>query len=154
ADLNVVAVNLSRAFPEDNKDRGITAVPLREQVTAEIRPALRILLGAVGFVLLIACANVANLLLSRGASRQREMSVRRAMGATRGRVAQQLLMESMLLAALGGSIGLALAWTINHAAFPYLPTEVSSSRGAPIDARVMAFTALISLATGVLFGLA
>jgi len=153
ADLNVVASNLARAFPEDDKDRGIRAVPLRQQVTAELRPALLTLLGAVGFVLLIACANVANLLLSRGAARMREISVRLAMGASRGQVAQQLFVESTVLALAGGTVGVVLALTTIHVVQPYLPADLSRA-GVVLDARVLTFSASISLATGILFGLA
>ena len=154
ANLNMVAANLARAFPEDNKDRGIGAVPLVQQITADVRPALLTLLGAVGFVLLIACANVANLLLTRGAMRQNEMAVRAAMGASRREVAQQLLVESLLLALAGGFIGLLLAVAAVRVVVPFLPADLARAGGVAVDLRVMVFTVSITLAAGILFGLA
>jgi putative ABC transport system permease protein len=153
-DANGVAANLARAYPEDDKDRGIAVVPLHEQVAGEVRPALITLSGAVGFVLLIACANVANLMLSRGTARQKEIAVRMAIGASRLRVARQLLMESAVLACIGGALGLLLAFVAVRLAAPYLPSDLARATGFPVDARVLVYTALISLATGALFGLA
>ncbi|HEY7187021.1 MAG TPA: ABC transporter permease [Vicinamibacterales bacterium] len=153
-DVNSVAANLARAYPEDNKDHGISAVSLHEQVAGEVRPALITLSGAVGFVLLIACANVANLMLSRGTARQKEIAVRMAIGANRLRVARQLLIESAVLACVGGALGLLLAFAAVRLAAPYLPSDLSRATGFPLDARVLIFTALISLATGASFGLA
>src|SRR5262245_9387118 len=152
-DVTGVAVNLARAYPEDDKDRGIAAVPLHEQVTGDVRPALITLSGAVGFVLLIACANVANLMLSRGTARQKEIAIRMAIGASRLRVARQLLMESAVLACIGGTLGLLLAFAAVRLAAPYLPSDLARATGFPVDARVLVYTALISLATGALFGL-
>jgi len=154
SDASGVAANLARAYPEDDKDRGIAVVPLHDQVTGDVRPALITLSGAVGFVLLIACANVANLMLSRGTARQKEIAVRMAIGASRLRVARQLLMESAVLAGIGGALGLLLAFVAVRLAAPYLPSDLARATGFPVDARVLVYTALISLATGALFGLA
>jgi len=154
AELDVVAAALARAYPEDNKDKGIRAVSLNEWLTGDARQPLLMLLGAVGFVLAIACANVANLLLTRAAERQKEMSVRLAIGASRGRMARYLLVESALLGIAGGALGLALASAGLRVVAVSLPADLPRAATVAIDWRVLLFTAAISITTIVLFTLA
>jgi putative ABC transport system permease protein len=154
AEVAAIGAQLAAAYPEENKGKGIGAVPLRQQATADVRRVLLTLLAAVGFVLAIACANVANLMLTRSAARQRETALRLAIGASRRRIAQQLLIESTLLGLLGGAIGLVLAGVTLRAVGTYLPADLSRAAGVAIDWPVMLFTAVVSLATGILFGLA
>jgi putative ABC transport system permease protein len=152
-DLNQVAVNLQRLYPADDKERSITAVPLGEHVVANVRVALFTLLGVVGMVLLLACANIVNLLLSRAVTRQKEIALRIALGATRRRLVQQLLTESMVLVMFGGSLGLSLACLAVPAVVHYLPADLPRASEIAVDGRVLVFTSLLSLFTGILFGL-
>jgi predicted permease len=153
ADMEGVTRNLAEAFPD--ADKGITAklTPLKEQIVGDVRPFLLVLLAAVGFVLLIASVNVANLLLARSASRTREFAVRAALGASQGRVVRQLLTESILLALGGGALGLLVAAWGTRAALSILPAALPRSEQVGLDAHVLIFTAAISLLAGALFGL-
>jgi predicted permease len=149
-----VARRLARQYPEYDKDQGIRVRPFAAELTGDYRGRLLTLLGAVGFVLLIGCANVANLLLARGAARAKELAVRSALGAGRGRMIRQLLTESVLLALVGGVLGAALAVGGVRALVAVAPPGVPRLEQAAVDTRVLAFTLLLSVASSVVFGLA
>ncbi len=153
ADLDHVASNLQRLYPNEDKERGITAVPLQQHVVGNLQSALVTLLGAVFLLLVLACANIANLLLTRAASRQPEISLRLALGASGQRLAQQLLTESLVLAVLGGLLGVSLAYVAVPALVHYLPANLPRRAEIAVDGRVLAFTTLLSFITGVIFGL-
>ncbi len=152
ADMAGVTAALARAYPDADKGLGATLVPLKEQIVGDTRPILLVLTAAVGFVLLIAGVNVANLLMVRASSRTRELAVRAALGAARGRVIRQLLVESVLLAAVGGVLGLLLASWGTRSALGLLPATLPRVEEIGLDARVLIFTVAVSLLAGILFG--
>jgi predicted permease len=154
ADMDRVAHTLAATYPDADKDRGIGVVPLKQKMVQNIQPFLLVLLAAVGFVLLIACVNVANLLLARSTGRAREFAIRAALGASQTRVIRQLLTESMLLAVAGGALGLLLAGWGTSAALSIVPSTLPRANDVRMDPRVLLFTLAISLLAGILFGLA
>ena len=154
ADMDRVMRDLAAAYPDVNRGHGASLIPLKELLVGDIRLILWMLLGAVGFVLLIACVNVSNLLLARSTGRTREFAIRNALGASRWRLLRQLLTESLLLAFVGGGLGLLLAGWGTRAALAVLPTTLPRADEVVLDARVLLFTITVSLLTGVLSGLA
>ncbi|HZM90856.1 MAG TPA: ABC transporter permease [Blastocatellia bacterium] len=153
-DLDAVAIGLERQYPDSNTTWRLRLVPLRDEMLGDVRTPLYVLLGAVAFVLLIACANVANLLLARAAGRQKEIAIRSAMGARPIRLIRQLLVESLVLAAAGGGLGLLLAVWGTELLVKLAPDTISRAGAIGVDTRVLGFTLVVSLLCGVIFGLA
>ena len=154
ADMERISRNLAAAYPESNAGVSARLVALKQDIVGDVRPFLLVLLAAVGFVFLIACANVANLLLARATGRTREFAIRAAIGASPARVVRQLLTESLVLALAGGTLGIALAWWGTRAGLAAVPTAIPRMDEIHLDARVLVFTLVISLLAGILFGLA
>jgi len=152
--LDATAKRLKAQDPTSDGALGATLQPVSEFLLGDAKPALLMLMGAVAFVLLIACSNVANLLLARGAVRRREISIRTALGALRTRVMMQLLTESVLLSLVGGLLGLGLAWVVLKVLLAIHPSSIPSVDTIGIDATVLAYTALLSAVVGILFGIA
>jgi len=154
ADLDLLSRQIEQQSPISNTNTIFNAVSMHEDITRDYRSALLVMLGAVGLVLLIACANVANLLLARAAARQKEVAIRMALGASRARIASQLLTESVLLSLAGGALGLLLASWGMDLLVAYGPADVPRLRHVSLDRSVLLFTLAISTLTGIVFGLA
>lgn len=153
SEIGALGAQLAREFPNTNEGVKLQLKPLREAEVGNIRPYLLLLGGAVGLVLLICCVNVANLLLARGAARERELAIRAALGSSRWRTVQMLLVESLLLALVGGVLGLALAWPGLQGLLKLIPVELPFWMKIELNWPVLVFSLLVTMATGVLFGL-
>jgi putative ABC transport system permease protein len=154
AELSTIAARLEKEYPRSNTAQGVWTAPLLDAIVSDARPALVLLLAAAGFVLLVACANIANLLLASGSGRQRELAVRAALGAGRARLIRQLLTESILLSLVGGAIGLVLAVWASRFFVVLGVASIPRAREIPMDTAVLGFTIALTLVTAVLFGLA
>jgi putative ABC transport system permease protein len=153
-EMNAIATRLAEQYPQTNAGIGIILVPLREILFGDVRPALLVLFGAVGLVLLIACANIANLLLARAAERQREFGIRSTLGASRGRLVRQLMIESLVIAGIGGISGVLLSIWLIHVIVALSANRLPRLEQINLNPRVLMFAAGISVFTALLFGLA
>jgi len=152
AEMNTISARLEQQYPDDDKGWGATVIPLHDDLVSDVRPALLVLLGAVAFVLLIACVNVANLALARTFSRQKEIAIRAALGASWSRILRQMLTETTLLALAGGLLGLSCAHFGIQLIVAFLGDKLSAATDVSIDAPVLIFTAAISIVSGVVAG--
>ena len=153
AEMNTISARLEQQYPEDDKGWGAVALPLRDDLVSDVRAALLVLLGAVAFVLLIACANIANLVLAKTFARRKEIAIRTALGASTGRVLSQVVSETVLLALGGGALGLVLARFGVRLIVAFLADKLPRSAEIALDGRVLGFTLMISLFTGIVAGL-
>ena len=154
AEMDKIARNLAAAYPEADAGKTIKLISMKEDQVGNVQPLLLVLLAAVGFLLLIACANVANLLLARSVARSREFAIRSALGASQGRMIRQLLTESILLSSVGGALGLLLSYLGTKSLLKGLPAALPRASEVSLDSKVLLFTLMLSLLTGVIFGLA
>jgi putative ABC transport system permease protein len=154
AEMTALASRMEQQYPDSNKGWGVTMASLLDVSVGDIRPLIVILIGAVSVVLLVACANLANMHLARATGRAREMAIRAAIGAGRWRIVQQLLTESLVLAFVGGGLGLLIAWWATRSFLAAYPDLLPRSDGISVDPAVLAFTAVLSIVTAALFGLA
>lgn len=149
AEMNTISARLEQQYPEDDKGWGAVALPLRDDLVSDVRAALLVLLGAVAFVLLIACANIANLVLAKTFARRKEIAIRTALGASTGRVLSHVVSETVLLALGGGALGLVLARFGVRLIVAFLADKLPRSAEIALDGRVLGFTLMISLFTGI-----
>ena len=152
AQMDTIAARLARSYPNKDQGWGVTVVPVRREISGNVRPALLLLAGAVGLVLLIACANLSSLLLARATGRQKELAIRAALGASPSRIARQLLVENIMLAAIGGTVGIALALLATRALLQATPPGLFALRSIPVGAPVILFALIMTLIAAILFG--